>query len=431
MGSEALTGSRIRERRQVLGLRQADLARKIGISGSYLNLIEHNRRRIGGKLLLQIADELGVDSTSLSEGAERALLGTLREADADAAQAGAELDRIEEFAGRFPGWAQVLSLTYARVGQLEQTVEGLNDRLTHDPALAASVHEVLSTAASIHSTATILADNDGLEREWLNRFVANINQDSARLAESSRDLAGFLEQDTTTALTQHLPQEEVDDVLTRNGHFFPELEPDAGGAETAVSTIAARAQISDAGRAILETVLLEYAADAKRLPMSELKAALDAEPGVDPVALARFLDAPISVVLRRMASVPGLDAGYVLCDRSGSLLLRKGLPGFALPRFGASCPLWPLFQALSQPGTVVHQEVEQLGRRQVKFDCYAFAELMGPAPYNMAPLVRSGMLILPSSSPGEAELKVGATCRICPRVRCPGRREPSVLTPVA
>ncbi|WP_304951541.1 helix-turn-helix domain-containing protein, partial [Sulfitobacter sp.] len=49
---EGLTGSRIRERRVMAGLKQAELAQQSGISASYLNLIEHNRRRIGGKLLL-------------------------------------------------------------------------------------------------------------------------------------------------------------------------------------------------------------------------------------------------------------------------------------------------------------------------------------------------------------------------------------------
>ena len=52
MSRSTLTGSRIRERRQVLRMKQSDLASHAGISASYLNLIEHNRRRIGGKLLV-------------------------------------------------------------------------------------------------------------------------------------------------------------------------------------------------------------------------------------------------------------------------------------------------------------------------------------------------------------------------------------------
>ena len=61
MARDTLTGSRIRERRIILGLKQAELARRAEISASYLNLIEHNRRRIGGKLLLDIAEILGVE----------------------------------------------------------------------------------------------------------------------------------------------------------------------------------------------------------------------------------------------------------------------------------------------------------------------------------------------------------------------------------
>ena len=69
MERSAFAGSRIRERRVALGLRQAEVALRAGISGSYLNLIEHNRRRIGGKVLLNIAAALETDPGALAEGA--------------------------------------------------------------------------------------------------------------------------------------------------------------------------------------------------------------------------------------------------------------------------------------------------------------------------------------------------------------------------
>ncbi|NRB02999.1 MAG: helix-turn-helix transcriptional regulator, partial [Rhodobacteraceae bacterium] len=80
MTREALTGSRIREKRIMAKLKQAELARQANISASYLNLIEHNRRRIGGKVLLSIAAALEVDPSDLTEGAEAQLLATLRAA---------------------------------------------------------------------------------------------------------------------------------------------------------------------------------------------------------------------------------------------------------------------------------------------------------------------------------------------------------------
>ena len=51
-------GIRIRRHRMQLKQTQAGLARAVGISPSYLNLIENNKRAIGGRLLIRIAERL-------------------------------------------------------------------------------------------------------------------------------------------------------------------------------------------------------------------------------------------------------------------------------------------------------------------------------------------------------------------------------------
>ncbi|MFZ1663291.1 MAG: helix-turn-helix transcriptional regulator, partial [Paracoccaceae bacterium] len=78
MRRQALTGSRVRDRRLLLGLKQSDLARTVGISSAYLNLIEHNRRRVGAELLQALADALKVEPATLAEGAEGAIFDALR-----------------------------------------------------------------------------------------------------------------------------------------------------------------------------------------------------------------------------------------------------------------------------------------------------------------------------------------------------------------
>ena len=74
MPMSALTGTRLRERRLALGLRQADVARETGVSASYLNLIEHNRRRVTPDLLEALAGVLGMPLAALREGAGGSLL---------------------------------------------------------------------------------------------------------------------------------------------------------------------------------------------------------------------------------------------------------------------------------------------------------------------------------------------------------------------
>lgn len=426
MAREGLTGSRIRERRSVAGLRQADLARSLGISASYLNLIEHNRRRIGGKLLLDIARVLGVEPSMLTEGAEAALIATLREAATQANMPDAEATRADELAGRFPAWAEVLAAGHRRIASLERTVETLSDRLTHDPHLAASVHELLTTAAAIRSTAAILADEEDLTEEWRNRFHANINEDSRRLADSSRALVEYLDDGQGVEDAGTSPQDELEAFLNDHAYTFGALER---GAETPDSMVAAAPSLrSNAARHMARGILDRVVADAAEAPLDRVQAAV-AEQGPDPVTLARMLQVPVAMVLRRLASLPGIEAGLVVCDRAGSLLFRKPVAGFVIPRFGQACALWPLFAALGQPGQVIRTPLVQLGRGRAGFDCFAVAEVVGRPVYNAAPLVQASMLVLPNTGVNDAEaVEVGASCSVCPRDHCPGRREPSILS---
>lgn len=429
MARDTLTGSRIRERRQVVGLRQADLARKVGISASYLNLIEHNRRRIGGKLLVDIASALAVEPSVLSEGAEAALISALREAAAEESGIPAETDRADELAGRFPGWAELLARLFRRVGSLERTVETLSDRLTHDPNLAASLHEVLSTAAAIRSTAAILAEPGELEAEWRDRFHRNLHQDAERLAESSKALVAYLDDTGSGEDRTGVPVEQVEAFVTAHGHHFPELERGLAVSEVPLSELR-----SSAAREIARRMLDVYAADAKAMPLNAFVEAVN-RMGPDPIALARQFDVDLATVFRRLASLPdGVlphEVGLVVCDASGSILFRKAIAGFALPRHGESCPLWPLFSALSRPLVPIRRRVWQLGRNASEFDCLAVAWPHEMGDFESDPVYRAIMLILPvpvSEKGGRAVSPVGASCRVCPSRDCTARREPSVLS---
>jgi hypothetical protein len=427
MTRDALTGSRIRERRIMGGLKQADLARDIGISASYLNLIEHNRRRIGGKLLLNIAQALGVEPQSLTEGAEATLIATLREAADRAGLKGPELERADEFAGRFPAWADVLAGTRRRVLALERTVETLTDRLAHDPHLAASLHELLSTAAAVRSTAAILAETKTLQPEWRDRFHANINQDSRRLSDSAEALVAYLDAEEAGLAEASTPQEEVELFLAEAGFGFASLEA-AADVEAEIERLigAAAPALSAPAAFIARGALRQMARDAQALGLARLERAV-AELGPEPLEIARQLGLAPALVLRRLAALSDLGAGLVVCDRSGTVIFRKSVEGFSVPRYSGCCPLWPLFAALAGPGQVLRARVSQLGRAQAHFTALAVAEAQAAADYNAPALLQGYMLLLPVPAGAGPAQELGATCRVCPRAACPARREPSIL----
>lgn len=426
---DTLTGSRIRERRQISGLKQAELAQLVGISASYLNLIEHNRRRIGGKLLVDIAGVLSVEPSVLTQGIEATLIAALREAAAAAVGVQAEQDGIEEFAGRFPGWSGVLAQMHRRVVSLERTVETLSDRLTHDPQLAASMHEVLSTTAAIRSTAAILAEPGEIEAEWRNRFHRNLHQDAERLAESSKALVTFLDESDGQGDRMGVPMDTVEAFLAENGYHFPQLETDPD-----LDAVLKTGPEGMSAQAIAREILLACASDARALPLDALRAALETH-GIDPLSLATLFSVDVQTVLRRLAFLPEeallRPAGVVICDAAGNVLLYKPVPGLALPRHGETCPLWPLYQALNRPLVPIRKRVVQQSRTDTVFDCVAIAWPLPVSNFNQEPAYRSIMLVLPAKEDAprdDSTVHAGTSCRVCPSRTCTSRREPSILS---
>jgi transcriptional regulator with XRE-family HTH domain len=433
VNTRQLTGSRIRSLRLDRGLRQAELARRCDISASYLNLIEHNRRKIGGALLNRLARSLNVDPASLSEGAERALTSSVESAASRHPDTGAETDRAEDFAGRFPGWARLVEAQHREAQRLERVVEGLNDRLTHDPFLSASLHDVLSSVTAIRSASAILADGGEIAPEWQARFHRNILEDSRRLAQSAEQLVSYLDAGADVERGMSLPQEELEVWLEGTGWSVPELEQDAG-ADTQGIVDASDALVSAASRHLAQAFLEQYALDAAAVPQEALRSAVEVWNG-DPAQLAARFGVSLSVIFRRLSTLParafpdGSPRGLVACDGSGTLVFRKPISGFDLPRYGAACPLWPLFQALQRPMQPVRQTLIMSGRDEAAFTAWAVAEVDHPSGFDGPSVVEAWMLLSPRQGLGEGEaaVGVGTSCRICAQPRCPARREPSLV----
>ncbi len=435
MSASSIIGTRIREKRMALGMRQTELASAAEISPSYLNLIEHNRRRIGGRTLLKLAEALGVEPTLLSEGAEATLLLALEGAAGSRKELKAETDRLEEFAGRFPGWAQLVAALHQRVETLERSLQNLTDRMAHDPHLAASLHEVISTVTAIRSTASILADTQEIEPEWQHRFHRNIGEESRRLAEGAQALVRYLEAGPENDAEVLSPQDEVQSVLAESDYF---LEP----IETAVEPMAAVDRTlrmlsvkleSDASRGMLRHYLRRYAEDVTRVPLNDLRIAISAL-GIEPDALAQRFGVQLPLIFRRLASLPENEVGpigLIVCDSSGTLLQRKEIAGFGAPRVAGACPLWPIFQVLGQPSAPLRVHLCQSGRENVTLLAMAAAEPVTPATFDQPALMNGYMLLLPAREDASVpSLDVGISCRICPRKVCAARREPSIMSEV-
>lgn len=417
--SRPLIGTRIRERRLSLGRRQTEIALRAEISAAYLNLIEHNRRPVGDELLSRLAEALEIDAAELASDREESLVSALREAAVRAeAQPGppVEIDQIAEFAGRFPGWASALAGMLRRGDALERRLVALSDRMTRDPYLLTTLHEVQSAITALRSTASILAETPDIEAEWRDRFHANLDSDSQRLSRTAQALVAYLDSFEGESVPM-APRDEVEAWIAAGQPDPPEATELA----------------SDAAQVMAQDLLRAQAQDRAALPDAALAATVLelGETGGDPAFIAARLGRPLDLVLRRLGMLrpgPWATAGLIVCDGSGATLFRQAAPGFELARPGEGCALWPLFEALAQPQLPVARLIETTSGN--RFAAWAVAERLLPMGFDGPVLSRAQMLIRPAPpADRRSALGVGPACRICPRPGCPARHEPSILGP--
>jgi predicted transcriptional regulator/transcriptional regulator with XRE-family HTH domain len=223
--ARTLIGLKIRDRRKARGVTQAALAVRLGISPSYLNLIEGNRRNIGGALLKRIADELALPLDEFDGAAERRLVDDLGEITADALVAPLQLAResAADLAAQHPGWARALVALHRAGMDRQQTVLALSDRLNQDPFLGDAVHSMLTNLTAIRSASEILESVSELAPAQRQRFVSIIANDSRRLSDVAQALAAFFNK-AHTATRSVTPLEEVDDFIVEHDNHFPTLE---------------------------------------------------------------------------------------------------------------------------------------------------------------------------------------------------------------
>lgn len=222
-------GLRISARRRVLGISQAELARRARLSPSYLNLIERNKRHVGGALLLALANELGVEIGELSGEAEHRLIAEVDEALADPVLRDVGLGGpgvASALVAEKPSAAAAIARLHRAYVAARADAEDYADRLRADPLLAQLLHRVLSGITAVRSGAEILEDTGDLDEAEQQRFVKSMARETRALGEVAAALVGQFEGDAG-ARRSLSPVRELDDLIFRRDNYFPRLEESA------------------------------------------------------------------------------------------------------------------------------------------------------------------------------------------------------------
>lgn len=429
--ARTLLGTKIRESRRSKKITQVSLAQQTGISASYLNLIEHNRRGIGGKTLLALAKALDIDPRDLSEGADQALVSRVKQASANSLIPEIEAHRTEEFIARFPGFARLIARQYDQSQMQETSLKTLSDQLNSDPYFAEAMHLMLSNITAIHSTAEILVDDATMPTDLNRKFLSNLLNESTRLAQTAKDVLDHFEPGQNKTETKS-EVSIIETIFESNNFYISELEENnIPPADYLSANSISKDYISD-----VLTDISDYTALIKKLPITDFLQSAH-QCNFDPMALSQQLDVSLKTILRRFAHLPITDDlprfGVVECDASGAVIFRKQLPSFSLPRFGGACPLWPIYRSFSLPQQPIRSYINTpIGDRFLTFSVSEYQEqsqigLPARATAIMA-FTADYEMFLPKRSFGiEPNLDVGFQCSVCPRENCAARRAEYLL----
>ncbi len=319
MANAAPIGFRIKERRRALGVTQSGMAKELGISASYLNLIEANKRPIAGTLLRRIARRLDLDLDLLTGETERRLIADLGEAAAEPLlrQAGVAPETVPEFVGRYPAWGAALLGALRAVRAGEQTVAALSDRLAQDPVLSDALHRIITHVTAIRSTAEILSGEEALPAPTRSRFDAIIDEESARLATAAQSIVRYLEP-PKAGQRPTVPAEEVDDHFIAAGNHFPALE--AAGDEL-------RRVLKGYGNT-MDAALAEYLAASPGSANADTTTAEPTLGGSEPPETRRFRLAREAALRFAAAAIEAEVAGASLTTDAARLRARRALASY-------------------------------------------------------------------------------------------------------
>ncbi|GAB5470690.1 MAG: hypothetical protein Kilf2KO_37200 [Rhodospirillales bacterium] len=410
-------GARIAERRRFLGLTQRGLAEKVGVSNAYMNLIEHDKRQIGGSLLSRVAEALEMPLVELTTVEDSRLFQDMQELARGMAVPGQDEGRIGSFVGRYPEWAKTFVQMHRSLQNATETAVALSERVSRDPSLRDLSHQILTRITSIRSFSEILQDYGQLSDAERQRFAGIIAAESDTLGRSARTMIDFLE-DGGDPLSTSSPAKEVDDFIIDNRNYFAALEEGAsalrreltGGQDEedpqawlmavetetrqrALTTVSggsadtlpehsrrfliARHLVAEALDSLLDSLvdderltgeqararckqaLIRYAAGALLLPYGAfLQAAEGARYDLERLALsfsASFEQVAHRLVTLRQPGAEGVPFAFLRSDPAGNISKRFSLPGLRMPRYGGACPLWPIYAAFTTPDRIVTQ----------------------------------------------------------------------------
>lgn len=433
-------GGRIRQLRRQKNISQANLARELGISSSYLNLIEHNRRKLTVPLLLTLAKKFGLEIGDLTASDEQMLSGDLMEMFSDDIFGDIDLTNhdIKEFTNTSPAVARAIVLLFDRYRNLRENGAPQDDA-GQDRLASEQVSDYLQENGNYFQQLEAVADRvngdlrqGGIDMSRLSGYLTNV----FGVTVSIRDMTDPIEFDAENGRLN------VSDVLPVQSRLFAVAKSIADhAAGDVIDDLVEAANFSHSSvEALAKSSLASYVAGAILMPYDEfLRVAEHTRYDVERLSV-RF-NVSFEQVCHRLTTLQrpghnGVPFHLVRTDIAGNISKRFSSSGINIPRHGGACPKWNVYEAFMQPGRITIQ-VSQMPEGQ-RFFCIARTLTKGENSHNGdvkhmsiglgCDLAHAHRLVYSDGYDLDNPRRVtpvGVSCRICPRQTCANRAFPA------
>lgn len=365
-----IIGQRLKVLRKSLGLTQAQMAEELGVSASYITLIESDQRPASAKLLMRLAQVYDLNVGELAPQVNAQLASDFDSALKDPAVEAAGVTRaeIEAVLQSAPGVAAALVRLHNKLSELQMSAHA-----EENPLIDRNKVEVLGQIARPVERV----------RDWF-YGTGNYIDVIDRLAEVQAEEMGLARSEPHVALTERLaqhglrvrilPGEVMGGALRRYDPHRRELMLSEllgqASRRFQMGVLLARleheelirATLAEAGltgpdeEALGRVSLFNYFAAALLMPYSRFLKACEAE-RYDIELLSHRFGTSYEQTAHRMSNLQrpearGIPFFFVRIDRAGNVSKRFSAGRFPFSRFGGTCPLWNIHGAFEQPDRI-------------------------------------------------------------------------------
>ena len=444
-------GQKLRRQRAGAGMSQAALARAVGLSPTYLNQIECDRRPLPPPVLQRVCDLFGIGVDHFGDAEDLRRVQELREAlgEAFSALPAADLSEVRlavqmtpEIARRFVMLHRAYRLQAeelqvrrgsagagpaSALGSYDEVREWVQSRRNHFYALDCAAESLFETGGL--ASATLRED---LARRLRDAHGFTLTSDPSLLVEGT-----FWRIERRAKRLVLAESASPESRLFWMAHLLAQIEQ-----RRLIDKEAQAARLSsDEARSLARIALANYFAGALMMPYARFLDAAD-ETGYDIERLQGRFGASFEQVCHRLSTMqrpgrPGIPFYFVKTDIAGNILKRSSATRFRFSQFGGPCPLWNVYRTFSNPGQIQIQVAQtpddttylNIARTVSRSGGFHLARprsvavVLGCEIEHAPRTVYATGLDLQNTA---AVAAIGPGCRICERTNCRHRAMPPI-----